>query len=88
MTFAPDQSVALGRTRAPGRSSTDLPGNHTLNVREHRPVDTEARDMLTEDFSDRTGPLVIPVTIGGIRGAIVARFIDFRPFHDCEVARE
>lgn len=82
------ERLALGCNRAPGRSSTDLPGNHTLNLREHRPVDTEAHDMRTENFSDRAGPLVIPVTFGGIRGAIVARFIDFRPSHDCEVARD
>lgn len=50
----------------------------------------EGRDPFLYDLPNEGGssaPLVIPAVIRGVRGAIVARFIDFRSFHAQEIDR-
>lgn len=52
-----------------------------------RPFAPEARNIVGDNLAHEPRVYVIPATIGGIRGAIVARFIDFRPFHNGGIAR-
>lgn len=53
----------------------------TLRAPKHGAVNTEFEDQRGDEFANADA-LVIPATFGGIRGAIVARFIDFRSsFH-------
>ena len=60
-------------------SGGDNSHNATVNIRD---VLTERGDPVRNDGPDQSRALVIPVTLGGIRGAITARFIDFRSsFH-------
>ena len=42
---------------------------------------SERRNPVRDDGPDQSLALVIPITLGGIRGAITARFIDFRSLH-------
>lgn len=81
MTRPADQ-VALGSHQsAPaafplgsGRNSN----NAAINISS---VLSERGDPVCDNFADQSRALVIPVTFGGIRGAITARFIDFRNLH-------
>lgn len=45
------------------------------------PLAPEARNIVGDNLAHEPRVHVIPATFGGIRGAIVARFIDFRPFN-------
>lgn len=78
----PDLGVEIRSLgRAPGRASTALPGNlNHAAVNVGRAV-SERPDPLGHQFADQSRSLVIPINLGGIRGAITARFIDFRPFN-------
>ncbi len=46
-----------------------------------RPLRIKPVDQRDHQLPDQSDTLVIPIAIGGIRGAITARFIDFRSFH-------
>lgn len=70
--------VAPRESRAPSTGARD---NLTLDCRKHSKVAAEAGDMLADNLPDQSDTLVIPINLGGIRGAITARFIKF-PFHD------
>lgn len=71
---------------AQATGATDCaPVNYHDAIGKHRPVASKLADVLPDNFTNQDSPtsaLVIPVTLGGIRGAITARFIDFRSsFH-------
>lgn len=79
------ESRSLGR--APGRASTALPGNlNHAAVNVGRAV-SERPDPVRNYRPDQSDTLVIPINLGGIRGAIVARFIKFPFNHAQEIAR-
>lgn len=70
-----------GSSRAgSGASTASLPNNH-YRVGRHRSVGAETVHVVSQNLTDQPDALVIPITLGGIRGAITARFIKF-PFHD------
>lgn len=73
---------ARGRYPAQAREGADYPSlNNNERVRKHGLIDAKAEDKLLHQLPDQSDTLVIPITFGGIRGAITARFIDFRSFH-------
>lgn len=56
--------------------------NNAHAIGRHGSVGSETGHIVSQNLPDQSRSLVIPITLGGIRGAIVARFIDFRrPFH-------
>jgi len=72
---ARDLSAQVGE----GSDCPSLDNHH--RVGRHGPVGSETGHEVPDYLPDQTRSLVIPITLGGIRGAITARFIDFRPFH-------
>lgn len=83
MTRPADQVAHGSHQSAPAAVPVGSGGNShdvAVNISD---VLTERRNPVRDYGPDQSRALVIPVTFGGIRGAITARFIDFRrPFHD------
>lgn len=77
------QSPLASHQSAPAASLSSGSGGNNHNViSDPCAINAEGRDPFRDDLTDQSRALVIPITLGGIRGAITARFIDFRPFHD------
>lgn len=73
---------ARGRYPAQATGASDCaPVNYHDRVGRHSSVRSETGHEVPDYLPDQSDTLVIPITLGGIRGAITARFIDFRPFH-------
>lgn len=76
--------IRSGSHRAPLPSASTGEGRGNSNfaaVNVGRAV-SERSDPVRNDGPDQSDTLVIPINLGGIRGAITARFIDFRSsFH-------
>lgn len=73
---ARDLSALVGE----GSDCPSLDNHH--RVGRHRSVGSETGHKVPDYLPDQSDTLVIPITLGGIRGAITARFIDFRSsFH-------
>ncbi len=76
------RSPLASHQSAPAASlSSGSGGNNHYSVGRHRPVGAEAAHIVSQNLADQSRSLVIPITLGGIRGAITARFIDFRSLH-------
>lgn len=82
MTRPANQPVLAGPRASRQRLAIRCRDNFTFNVGKHGPVDPEARDVVADNFPDQSRSLVIPINLGGIRGAITARFIKFPFLHN------
>lgn len=78
------ERLALGRNRAPlpSASTGEGRGNSHKRVGRHGPVASKLSDAVRDYLADQ--PRFVLIAVNGCVHRV--EFIDFRPFHDCEVA--